>query len=620
MPETDKIYRMFFENSADAMLIIVNGLFIECNTATVVMLGYGCKKEIINSPPFKLSPQFQPDGKLSSHKAEEMMQIARERGSHKFEWDHLRKDGSIIPVEVSLTALEASSGSTLHTVWRDISKRREAEKALQESEHRFHAIFETIPDVIAITRMRDGVVVDINQAYDSLTGFSREQLVGRSSLELDSWVNAGDRERVIEQVREVGFVRNMEVSMRTSDDVVRQALVSANMINLFEEPHLLTVFKDISERARSRAALRESEERFRQVFEANPDPVVIARLDDGKILDVNTAFEQKTGITRLEALGHNSADLNLWVDHQRREPFLTQLKTSGEVNNYEADFRSAGETPKTGLLSARIIRIKNEPCILIVIRDISAEKRAERALIEMDQLKNEFISTAAHELRTPVASIMGYTELLSGREFKGVFSDEQKQDFFQEVHENSERLTKIIDDILDVGRIESGQRIPLRKSVISIEKLLEKIVSRFRLTGRHTIQIQLDPSMSGLIEIDSHRISQVLENIISNAIKYSDKNSTVLVRAKSAGSFIEFSVSDQGIGMNEEQKSRIFDKFYRADGTDTAVRGLGLGMSIVKQIIEEHRGTIAVESTVSEGTTVSFKLPAEAASGKQDTP
>jgi PAS domain S-box-containing protein len=129
----DKKYRSFFENSADAMLIIEDGKFVDCNSATVLMLGYDRKEELINTPPFKLSPKFQPDGSSSIDKADEMMRLAREQGSHQFEWDHVRKDGSIIPVEVSLTAIETNHGSYLHTVWRDISERKQAEKALVQS-------------------------------------------------------------------------------------------------------------------------------------------------------------------------------------------------------------------------------------------------------------------------------------------------------------------------------------------------------------------------------------------------------------------------------------------------------------------------------------------------------
>lgn len=593
------------------MLIIENGIFVDCNAATVTMLGYDKKEEVINTPPFKLSPEFQPDGRPSVEKAEEMMTIAKKRGNHKFEWDHLMKNGSVIPVEVSLTAIQSSDGDSIHTVWRDVSERKQAEKAMRDSEHRFHTIFETIPDVVAITRMSDGVVIDINQAYDSLTGFKRDQLIGRSSVVLASWVNISDRERVIEQVREEGFAKNIEVPMRTSDNRRRQALVSAKMISLHGEPHLLTIFKDISERAKSQAALRESEERFRHMFEANPDPVILASLKDGRFIDVNKAFEKTTGIKRLKAIGQNSADLNLWENESKRQPFLDQLNRDEEVNNLEANFRVLGGGTKPGLLSARLVSINNEGCILVVIRDISAEKKAERALIEMDQIKNEFISTAAHELRTPIASIMAYSELLTDSDLGGGFSEEQRQDFQVEIHENSERIAKIIDEIMDVSRIESGQKIPLDLYPASIEGLLKKIVTRFSLKAKQNITLKVAPDVSEEILLDPIRITQVIENLISNSIKYSQKESDITILATQSENHCLVCVADQGVGMNEEQTSKMFDKFYRADGSDTAVRGLGLGMSIVKQIIEDHGGTVWVESTPGKGTKAYFTLPIE---------
>lgn len=605
----EKKYRIFFENSADAMLIIEDGIFVDCNVATVEMLGYEKKEEIINSPPFKLSPECQPDGRSSIEKAEEMMQLARERGSHKFEWNHLKKDGSIIPVEVSLTAIHSIQGDSIHTVWRDISRRKVAEKAIRDSEHRFHTIFETIPDVVAITRMSDNVVIDINQAYESLTGFKRDQLIGRSSIEFGSWVNFEDRERMIEQIRQDGFVRNLEVSMRTSDNTVREALVSAKMINLHGEHHLLTVFKDISDRARSQAALRESEERFRQIFETIPDPVVLASLEDGGFIDVNKAFVEITGISRIQAIGHNSADLGLWVNEDKREPFLAELQKYGEVNNLEADFRVSGGKIKAGLISARIINVNREHCILVVIRDISKEKEAERALIEMDRMKSDFISTAAHELRTPITSIMGYSDLLIDNEGEYSFTEDQRKDFKKEISENSERLSKIIDDILDLSRIESGQSIPLDIQSCSIQLVLNKVIKRILVISEQKIILKVSKNTPEKVKFDPHRIVQVVENLLGNAIKYSPPQSEIKIFVEKENNHCRFSFVDQGIGMTDEQVTRVFDKFYRADGTDTAVRGLGIGMSIVKQIIESHGGSIWVESSVGKGTKVTFVLP-----------
>lgn len=609
MQNEDKKYRIFFENSADAMLIIEDGIFVDCNAATVKMLGYDHIDEIRNIPPFKLSPEYQPDGRPSIEKAEEMIGLAKQNGSHNFEWDHLRKDGSVIPVEVSLTSIRSSDGDSIHTVWRDITERKESEKAVLESEHRFHTIFETIPDVITITRMSDGLVIDINPAYETVTGFKRDQLIGSSLAELGPWANISDHEKIVGQVREKGFVINLEVPMRTSDDQIRQALVSSKMINLHGEPHLLTIFKDISELEKSQFALKESEERFRHMFEANPDPVILASLEDGRIIDVNKSFVKTTGIARHEAIGHNSADLDLWAIKDARQSFLDQLNKDGEVNKLEAEFRVSRGQIKPGLLSARLISVNRKRCILIVIRDITAEKKAAQTLIEMDQIKNEFISTAAHELRTPITSIMGYSELLNDSELVRDFSEEQKQDFQKEIHENSERIAKIIDEIMDVSRIESGQGIPLDLQPTSIVELLEKVINRFSLRAKQQINLKHNQDIPESIPLDSMRITQVVENLLSNSVKYSDVDTEISILVTRSENYCVVCVVDQGVGMNSVQQKKMFDKFYRADSSDAAVRGLGLGMSIVKQIIEDHGGLIWVESSVGKGTKVYFNLP-----------
>ncbi|MCK4507647.1 MAG: HAMP domain-containing histidine kinase, partial [Desulfuromonadales bacterium] len=236
-------------------------------------------------------------------------------------------------------------------------------------------------------------------------------------------------------------------------------------------------------------------------------------------------------------------------------------------------------------------------------------KEAQGILKNLDQLKSEFISTAAHELRTPVASIMGFTDLLSDPETIASFSEVQKQDFLQEIYDSCERLSKNVDDILDVSRIEAGSSIPLDKQSISTEILLSKTVNHFKLKAKHQITLELKSSTPENMVVDVHRISQIMENLLSNAIKYSPKRSRISIVAERDGRYCKVTVIDQGVGMTEEQVARVFDKFYRVDSSDTAVRGLGLGMSIVKQIIEDHGGTIWVDSLLGEGSSVYFTLP-----------
>ncbi len=370
-------------------------------------------------------------------------------------------------------------------------------------------------------------------------------------------------------------------------------------------------FQDITLRKQAEQAMRESEERFRQIFESNPDPVIFTRLADGAIIDVNKAFETATGISRLEAFNHNLGELGVWMEKDFRAEFREQLQRHGEVNNYETTFRVRDAQSKTGLVSACILSVNNESCILLVIRDITTEKAAERALIEMDRMKNEFISTAAHELNTPLSAMMGYTEFLRNPEDFGGFTEEQKQDFINEVYDRGEALSRIIVDLLDISRIESGSPISLDLQETDFMEVLTKKAKFFlaRDSG-HTLRLDLpDKPVKSVLLIDRHRINQALDNLLSNAVKYSPENKEVVLTGRAKRDGWEVRVEDQGVGMSAEQLNRIFDKFYRADTANTAIAGLGLGMSIVKQIIEAHGGSIRIESIEEKGTTAIFTLP-----------
>lgn len=245
-------------------------------------------------------------------------------------------------------------------------------------------------------------------------------------------------------------------------------------------------------------------------------------------------------------------------------------------------------------------------------RNIELRKQNEierNKLQRIDLVKSEFISTAAHELRTPIATIMGYTEILSNRDLVGPVTEAQRGEFLCQILESSERLSKIIDDILDVSRIESGQKVPLSPQLLSIEALLEKIVKRLSLKSGNCLTLNVSPTVPRELMFDGYRIEQVVENLVDNAIKYSPKNSRVVIDVDADSRQCSVRVTDQGIGMTDDQIAHIFEKFYRADTSNTATRGLGLGMSIVKQIITDHGGTIQVDSKLGQGTSVCFSLP-----------
>ncbi|PLX83082.1 MAG: hypothetical protein C0616_00810 [Desulfuromonas sp.] len=368
----------------------------------------------------------------------------------------------------------------------------------------------------------------------------------------------------------------------------------------------------LNDRNQALAAFRESEQRFRLAFETIPDPVVLARLQDGGIVDVNRAFEETTGITKADALGKNSAEIGVWVNPEMRQIFRCRLQDDGEVINLEEAFRVKDGGVRTCSLSAKVFTIRDVPHILIIVRDITAEKQVENALRDMDRIKSEFISTAAHELRTPLAAMMGYTELLKDPSMVDSVSDAQRDGFLEEIYDRGEALSRIIDDLLDISRIESGVPIELNREPVDLTELLGKSIRLFRAqSDSHSFHLDMADDIGlDTIKVDRYRINQVLENLLSNAVKYSAAGSEVRVGCRKVDGSIEISVADQGIGMSPEEMSRVFDKFYRADSSDTAVSGLGLGMSIAKQIVESHQGRIWVESKKGEGSVFRFSLSA----------
>ncbi len=241
-------------------------------------------------------------------------------------------------------------------------------------------------------------------------------------------------------------------------------------------------------------------------------------------------------------------------------------------------------------------------------QEVTRRKEAEESLRELNRMKNEFISSVAHEINTPLTSILGYAELIQTA--GDVFSAEKKSGFVDDIIENAENLVRIIDDLLDIARFEQGCGVELNKTAGSPEALIEKVVRRFSdQKDPHRFELELAKGDNLQTVFDPLRIRQVLENIISNAVKYSPADSTVTIRTRRDEARLCITVADQGAGMSEEQLARVFDKFYRGDMANTGVRGLGLGMSIVKQIIEQHDGSIQIKSVPGRGTTVEVTLP-----------
>jgi signal transduction histidine kinase/DNA-binding response OmpR family regulator len=242
------------------------------------------------------------------------------------------------------------------------------------------------------------------------------------------------------------------------------------------------------------------------------------------------------------------------------------------------------------------------PSLVIVLRDISREAEVER-------LKNEFISTVSHELRTPMTSIKGFTDLLVSQRV-GELSEQQRR-FVQIIKNNADRLTALVNDILDISRIETG-RIKLQFESLDLIKLINDVADNFRgqmVAKSLDLILDLPPSLPR-VRADEDRVTQILENLASNAWKYTPEGGQVTIRANVVDGFVQVDVTDTGYGIEERDLPYIFDRFYRTEKAEVqAVDGSGLGLSIVKMFVGLLGGKVWAESEVESGSTFSFTLP-----------
>jgi PAS domain S-box-containing protein len=365
---------------------------------------------------------------------------------------------------------------------------------------------------------------------------------------------------------------------------------------------------DITDRKETEEALKKSLNLFREFFMANPVGTIITT-PPGQVLEVNPAFIEASGYSAAEVVGRTSQELGFWRNLEDRERMVSAISQHGFIDHLESVFFGKNGKQMTCLVSSRAIQYEGEVRILSIVIDVTDQRRAEEAMRKLDKAKSDFISTAAHELRTPLVSIVGYCELLENADSMG-FSDEQREHYLSVIQSNAGILNRLIDDLLDLGRIQVGRSLGVSPKENDLLEIVDKVVASFGVkTGRHEIVVERSNDFPQIVWLDAGRIAQVLYNLLNNAIKYSPEGGIVRVRLSDGPDKISVSIADQGVGMTAEQMEHVFERFYRVDPNSLETVGLGLGMSIVKQIIDDHGGSINVSSQPGEGTTVTFELP-----------
>jgi PAS domain S-box-containing protein len=532
-----------------------------------------------------------------------------ENGYHVHEYRFRKKNGDYVWVHDELQLICNDDGKPEEIVgsWLDITESQETKAALQKSETLFQEFFHLNP-IASIVSDPSGVIHMVNPAFSRASGLSNEDVAGKTSLELGFWRYEKDRERMVKAIKEKGYINNLETQFYGKDGKLMTCLLSSRAINYGDEVRILNVLIDVTEQKNVQESLRKSEQLFRTFFETNPIATIISSAD-GRIHRVNAEFERTTGFSSVEVVGKTAQEMNFWRDLEDRNKMVAAVEESGYLDNFESNFFGKNDTPMTCLISSRAITHEGETRILSTVFDITEQRKAEESIKKLEKAKRDFISMAAHELRTPLIAIVGYCELLENSD-KIALPDKTKQDYLEIIQTNAEVLNCLVNDLLDMGRIQVGRPLGISKRDTELAPLVEKVVSSARLkSALHEIVVEKDAEFPKSIFADSGRVTQVLHNLLSNAIKFSPEGGVVTVAMSGSAGYANISVVDQGVGMEQHEVEKVFQQHYRADPESSKTRGLGLGLSIVKQIVEDHSGTIEVISSPGKGTTVSVQLP-----------
>jgi len=556
------------------------------------------------------------------------MAMGGKRGERIFQ----KKNGERFWVALTSTGVNSQGKQSYFLLnMLDITDSKRMQEALRESEEKLESMFDSVTDGIVVARL-DGAILKVNESAVRMHGFdSQYEMLSKNALELAA---PAEHKKMIKNMGKAvkqGNIRGVEYTLVRADGTEFPAELSTSALadtsgKVFGH---ITIARDITRRKEMLGALRESEEKFSKAFRASPDAIAITSLKDGVFMEVNDNFLATTGWAREEVINHKANEIGLWAKAKDREKMLKILKEQGRVHNEEFEFRIKSGEIRVWLFSSELIDIGNDPCLISMTIDITERKRAEEALKqkmeelriayqklkELDQLKDSFLSTVSHELRTPLTSIKSFSEILLTYEE----DRETQKEFLNIIKEESDRLTRLINDFLDLSKIESG-RMQWEMAEISVADVIKTAVNATQalvVKGNLEVKTEISPKLPDVM-CDKDRLVQVITNLLSNAIKFTPEKGKIKVKArilekdesKEKANMVVVGVTDSGIGIDPKDHKGVFEKFKQVGNTLTdKPKGTGLGLPICKEIVEHFGGKLWVESALGKGSTFFFSLP-----------
>ncbi len=637
--ESETNFRSFF-NTIDNFLFILDekGCIKEVNQTVIDRLGYS-QDELRNQSVLFVHPEDRR--KEGEQIVADMLQGKRKSCFIPL----ITKKGELIPVETSVNLGTWNGKPAIYGVSKDIS-------ALKQSEEKFAKAFHSNPAIAGLSNMETGKYVEVNQTFYNKLGYTPEEVIGKHSSDVIH-MDIQFRDKIVAKLKEYNYVKNEEAVIYTKKGIPVDVLLSAEIITIRGKKHIFTTAVDITERKKTEQALRESEKRLKTAGKAAYDLIYEWDVENDD-LEWFGDIDRMLGYKK----GEISRDINAWLGLIKNEDII-KLKDAVELHRISTDpiqyeyrvkhkdgtyrywsdhglplidkngrpykwigvctditeHKKAEETMKK--LNEELAvqneeyQVLNEELTesLSRIQRINIElEKARKHAEESDHLKSAFLANMSHEIRTPMNGILGFADLLKEPNLSG----NEQQKYISIIKNSGERMLNILNDLIDISKIEAGQ-IEVNISEVNINELTEYLYSFFKPeTEKKGIQLSFKhilPAEEAIIKTDREKIYAIITNLVKNAIKYTDQGSIEFAYEKK-GSFLEFFIEDTGIGIPKERQQAIFNRFVQADIDDKrALEGAGLGLSISKAYVEMLGGRIWVESQEGKRSKFYFTIP-----------
>jgi PAS domain S-box-containing protein len=537
-----------------------------------------------------------------------LRRIAAGQTVDHYETVRVAKDGRLVDVSLAVSPIMAPSGEVIGAsqIARDITE----SKQLERKASHFAAIVESSDDAI-VSKDLDGIVVSWNRAAEELFGFAADEMIGRSIRLIIPADRQGEEDRVLSSIRQGRGVDHFETIRLRKDGTLVPILLTVSPIRS-KSGEIIGASKLARDLRRTQRLQRDAL-RLAAIVDSSDDAIVGKDLNS-IVTSWNRAAEAMFGFTADEMIGQ-SIRLLIPADRQQEEDeVLARIRRGERVEHYETlRQRKDGSLLPVSLTVSPIL---NDDGVVIgaskIARDVSERQRADeerRRLVNIardaSQLKDEFLATLSHELRTPLNAIVGYLRMMQS----GLLSGEKASRAIDTVVRNATSLAQIVEDVLDVSRIVSG-KLRLNVQAVELPPLIDEVLDTMRpaAEAKGLSISKIVDSRTAPVSGDPDRLRQVLWNLCSNAMKFTERGGRVQVRLERVNSHVEIAVSDSGVGISAAFLPHLFERFRQADASISRSHGgLGLGLAISRHLVELQGGRIFAESE-GPGTGATFRV------------